>query len=424
LASVERIAADDGTYEYNATTKAWALLNTTSGIALSEPDKVQFGTAAADTIDFAVQGSFGANGKYVVFGLAGDDTIRLSASYAPEGIQVTAFGGEGNDRIDAFRSQGAVVMYGDAGNDILIGGKAGDTLDGGAGNDVLADYVHEKLAVAVVENNLNGGVGTDTAVFDGKFSDLRIAATTTGFNVTSFDGKLIDHLTGIERIATDDGVYQYNTSTTSWSNISSSIGVANGLSLLNPMGIQNGTAAADTILIDSSNLNSVINGLGGDDIITVDPYYTQANPHSLVIYGGAGNDTITSKGNVYGDAGNDILVGSGRVDGGAGNDMITGDYNNGDLLTGGTGADTFVFTNFLYQQNPRIPVKNYGFGHDVITDFSIGTDHLSTTNFASASAVIQDTSSGLLITFGTASPGDILLNGVHSSTATIADLFV
>jgi Ca2+-binding RTX toxin-like protein len=434
LVGIERIAADDGTYQFNATTNSWALVNTVGGTALIDPDKVLYGTAGADAITFAVQGQFGANGKFVVNGLAGNDTIRLSSTYAPVGVQVTAYGGDGNDKIDATRSQGSVVVYGDAGNDILIGGNAFDTLEGGAGNDVLADYQRERfipgISTGIIENILNGGAGTDTAVFGGKLSDLKIVVGTAGMDVTTFDGKLTDHLYGVERIATDDGVFQYNTATNSWTNISASIGVANGATLLNAGAVQNGTATADVIAIANNSTNYVINGLAGDDSIVFNAHFRVNDPHPFTVYAGAGNDIVDAgidnivSVNIYGGDGNDTLSGSdqgSRIDGGTGNDSIKGGAGD-DLLSGGAGTDTFIFavTNVGSAQQPRY----VGFGHDAITDFAIGTDHLTLSGILSSSAVIQDTSDGLLVSFGNTSYGDILLSGVHSTTATAADLFI
>jgi Ca2+-binding RTX toxin-like protein len=124
-----------------------------------------------------------------------------------------------------------------------------------------------------------------------------------------------------------------------------------------------------------------IRGCGGHDVI-----YDDLGVNSL--RGGKGNDTITvgdgSAGSILrGGAGDDWLYSGNGADilngghdddmifGGGGDDRLRGgngvDYLNGgagnDLLTGGAGADMFDF----------IPASD---GHDIITDFQIGTDYI------------------------------------------------
>ena len=65
----------------------------------------------------------GLVGRVVIFGLAGNDTIKMPANL---NLPVEIFGGAGND-----------VLYGGSGNDALVGGSGNDQLHGGAGRDVL-----------------------------------------------------------------------------------------------------------------------------------------------------------------------------------------------------------------------------------------------------------------------------------------------
>ncbi|UVM23305.1 retention module-containing protein [Pseudomonas wadenswilerensis] len=90
--------------------------------------------------------------------------------------------------------------------------------------------------------------------------------------------------------------------------------------------------------------------------------------------GGAGTDTLVAIENLIGTDYNDTLTGNGNANllhgglgndtliGGGGDDVLIGGPGN-NTLTGGTGSDTF-----LYQQGNT--------GHDVVTDFTPGTDHL------------------------------------------------
>ncbi len=73
------------------------------------------------------------------------------------------------------------------------------------------------------------------------------------------------------------------------------------------------------------------------------------------------NDARSYIENAIGGSGNDRLIGNAadnRLDGGAGNDT----------LTGGAGGDTFVF--------------HSGYGADIVTDYSVGFDHIDFTGFA------------------------------------------
>jgi len=106
--------------------------------------------------------------------------------------------------------------------------------------------------------------------------------------------------------------------------------------------------------------DDTLNGDGGND----------------VLYGGLGNDKLS------GGDGDDVLVGGGGdklgdltqhtvyddgndvIEGGAGNDILWGMGGN-DTLTGGAGNDLFIF-------GPNE-------GHDIITDFKPGEDHVDLT---------------------------------------------
>jgi Ca2+-binding RTX toxin-like protein len=87
-------------------------------------------------------GKFQPTGHIVVYGQAGDDTIKLqSATINGVIVSVSApaflFGGDGNDLLDASGSSANNVLEGGAGNDTLKGGSGRDLLVGGTGADVL-----------------------------------------------------------------------------------------------------------------------------------------------------------------------------------------------------------------------------------------------------------------------------------------------
>jgi hypothetical protein len=87
-------------------------------------------------------GNFKPTGHIIVYGQAGDDTIRLQQSALPGGVLSVSqpaflFGGDGNDTLDATGSSANNVLEGGAGNDTLHAGSGRDLLVGGLGADVL-----------------------------------------------------------------------------------------------------------------------------------------------------------------------------------------------------------------------------------------------------------------------------------------------
>ena len=106
-------------------------------------------------------------------------------------------------------------------------------------------------------------------------------------------------------------------------------------------------------------------GTGGND--TISP-----GNQAQIIYGGAGNDSISGdnggEGGIFGGSGNDTIAGGTAKDliyGGSGNDLLNG-LNGSDILIGGYGADTF--TGGL--ANDIFKYLSLNDGGDHITDFS------------------------------------------------------
>jgi uncharacterized delta-60 repeat protein len=92
------------------------------------------------------QGSFQPSGRIIVYGIGGNDTIDVASN-------VTS----------------SAILFGDDGNDTLLGGGGGNILMGGAGNDSLRGGAQRDLLI--------GGTGADTLQGKNK-DDLLIAGVT------------------------------------------------------------------------------------------------------------------------------------------------------------------------------------------------------------------------------------------------------
>ncbi|HWU92633.1 MAG TPA: Ig-like domain-containing protein, partial [Sphingomicrobium sp.] len=161
-------------------------------------------------------------------------------------------------------------------------------------------------------------------------SGLTLAGTSeAGSTVNVYDGAT---LVG-SAVATADGTWSLSAS-----QLSSSV---HDFSLqATDLAGNTGTYSGEN-LVDGGKNGSLVGGSGDD--------FLWGGPGNGNLSGGAGDDRLD------GGSGNDLL------NGGTGNDRLVGGTGN-DTLTGGSGSDVFVF--------------DRGFGHDVVTDFTPGTDHL------------------------------------------------
>jgi VCBS repeat-containing protein len=120
------------------------------------------------------------------------------------------------------------------------------------------------------------------------------------------------------------------------------------------------TGIADGVRIDAGNGNDVVNGTGGEDLLS-------GGNGNDVMHGLGGHDRISGDNGddvLFGDDGNDILLGGNGNDslyGGNGDDRLEGGKGN-DSLSGGAGADSFVF--------------GKSGGNDTILDFDTSLDSI------------------------------------------------
>jgi Ca2+-binding RTX toxin-like protein len=247
---------------------------------------------ADDAITFTASGiDVGDDGDEDISGTLTANTVRI-------------MGGEGNDTIDATSYPERTVLYGNGGDDSLLGGPNRDTLFGGGGDDFIdggADI-----------DSITGGPGNDTEI-GGAGNDLfRQDGAANGS----------DQIIGGS--GTDKLFYD---------------GRSNGVTVTIGNGVNNDgePGEGDNVAADIENL---VGGRGNDSL-------TGSNGPNVIL-GKAGNDTIVGLGGddtLQGDAGDDILNGgSGRnqLKGKDGNDTLQGDPAGIDTFKGDAGDDRII----------------------------------------------------------------------------------
>ncbi|PVZ32925.1 calcium-binding protein [Pseudomonas sp. CC120222-01a] len=340
-----------------------------------------------------------SNGRATITGTSGADFISYDGNQSLPAL-ATLIGGAGDDTLALRLSAGQ--LYGNEGNDILIGGQYSDLLAGGAGDDYLSggggadQYVFSK-GDGFHDIIDSFGIGADKLVFLG-------VTGTGGMGRTQLSQEEFDYR--IDQQLTSEGVYlRYDVDGDA--RFDGGMLVEGRTSLIttedadfvftaDPLQGFNTTAIAGNP--DSGYAEQITGGSAADKII-----YTGTS--GAVLAGSStgrnsGNDVIQAHSDancsLYGHDGDDILAG------GSGDDFIVGGTGN-DLLIGGKGRDFFVFT--------------AGSGSDTIQDFTQGEDTLYIYGWSTQQPAITQTleADGLKVSFDTAGDGahggDILLLG-------------
>jgi Ca2+-binding RTX toxin-like protein len=287
------------------------------------------------------------------------------------------FGTAGNDKI-----------YGLGGNDLISGGFGNDYMDGGSGTDTVtystaASAVTVDLSITSSQNT--GALGFDTLI---SIENLLGGA----FNDTLKGNSLANSLSGLGGNDTLDGRAGNDILTggagndmllggsgndlfleEGWSNGDDTVDGGLGVDTVDYSGITFDAAATAGVTVDlrlAAAQNTVAAGI--DRIVNIENIIGSSSHDTINgsdtanrLMGGAGNDVLMGNGGddvLNGEAGNDLL------DGGAGNDIINAGRGSPaiietDFLTGGLGADRFVF------DNPLASAPS-GLGGDLVKDFS------------------------------------------------------
>lgn len=225
-----------------------------------------------------------ADGDDVYYGDDGVDTMSYALRTAAVTVTLDGLSGDGDLAAGEGDNVGADVenLLGGAGNDVLVGNQAANSIRGGAGNDVLGGGPAGASCAGVLDV-LDGEAGDDTF-------DMGAAA--------GCPAKLI----GGAGVNTADFRARQNPLTVSLDNTAND-------------GEGGGAEGCNV----GSDVGRVLGG-AGDDHLT----------------GGAGNDEL------HGGPGNDVLHGGGGDDvliGGPGNDELDGDAGNDTFLEGCTDGD-------------------------------------------------------------------------------------
>ncbi|WMR30454.1 calcium-binding protein, partial [Metapseudomonas otitidis] len=364
----------------------------------------------------------------------------LTASSLTAGNDLV-FGSAAGDSIDAL-----------AGNDSIHGLGGNDQLSGGAGDDVLmGDDGNDSLIGGAGNDSLIGGRGNDTYLFDiGHGNDvIDNAADAAGGKIDRvvFGAGIDPASVGVKRNGNDLLLQTSASDSVRLTNYFSAEGT-NGVAV-DRIEFHNGTvwtiadvknlvlqATAGNDRIEGYVTNDQLSGLEGDDRL-----FGYGGNDTLL--GGEGRDTLDGgigDDRLFGEAGDDMLEGgegndyldggegNDRIDAGVGDDTLVGgagnDYLNGsagrDTLQGGDGDDTLVGgagDDFLAggKGNDRLDggngTNNYlfarGDGQDVIVDAYEGIVTIYLADLPLETLVFRRNGTSLEVSFPD-SPADLI----------------
>lgn len=337
-----------------------------SGVLKSASAFVNDGLIEADiAIRFAPTRTYWGDGVINNGTLIGDVDMGYAGAVLTNNglIDGDVFLGGGSDRYDGWKGRVLGRVFGDAGNDTLLGGAEAETLAGGEGNDSVMGYAGEDL--------VSGGAGADTVygwtvsyadAAGGVSVDLVAGrASGEGEDVIStqrvIGSRFDDTLSGSYKpdwlsggAGDDDLSGDIDADTLDGGAGADTIHGGTGDDLILSSGggaYLRGDEGNDTI-VGGDDVFEDLHGNAGDDSVSgggaddwvvggKDQDQLKGGAGADIVYGNLGHDTC------YGDDGDDIVRGGQNDDvlyGGAGDDWLSGDRQN-DTISGGAGADTF-----------------------------------------------------------------------------------
>lgn len=319
--------------------------------------------AASDTLTFLVGNAGdneirgGAAGELLLGG-AGFDRISGGNGRDPDGNDMI-FGEDGNDWL--FGLFGTDYLVGGNGHDLIYGGPDADAIYGGDGDDELQggeDFFTDIIVGGAGNDVLEGqsGLGDYDLMDGGSGNDTYLVDTPADLTFEAAGGGTDSVYARIEGA----GYYLY-------------------------AHVENLHLFGNTSFGVGNELDNFISARGSSSEIVVS------------LLGGAGKDRIWGSdgaNGIYGEDGNDSLAGYGGddvIEGGAGNDLLDGGEGN-DIMVGGTGIDWFY-------------VKASGARSiDYVLDFEDGVDQIKIegyTDFAALQPHIYQQGADAVIEYAT-----------------------
>ncbi|WP_137703076.1 calcium-binding protein, partial [Marimonas lutisalis] len=308
--------ADDDTLDLSGSSAGW-IIDMGSGSATSGTTQLQI-----TNVEILIGSNFDDS---IV---ARSDTIRIDA-------------GDGNDTLVGADNGGYISLYGGAGDDTLYLSNGDDLLFGGSGSntflftDAAGTYVNDFIFgtgsaddTMVFEAQANGDSFDLNGIEIGGVEGLTFAAVGSNMDVTvELDADELT-LTGTE--LANDVLVTGNDAAGSTETILIDLAATSGTEDeidLSGWQFADWGGQGETVQIVGSSRNETITGTSQNDII-------EGGDGADIIYGGDGNDRLSYSGltgaSLYGGAGDDTLIGSGT--------------SSQDLLFGGSGSNTFLFT--------------------------------------------------------------------------------